>query len=141
MNEEMISRWNKTVKPTDFVLYLGDFAFSGRKRVAELRSKLNGTILLIRGNHDGSKRTMQKCGFLVHPSETLTIGNMIFSHKPLSFHRTNGLINIHGHIHHFPNENQEHINVGVDVTNFKPVPIEHYRKLSNKIMERTKKYK
>ena len=136
MNDEMIRRWNQTVKPNDFVLHLGDFALSGRKRVKELRTKLNGTILLIRGNHDGSRHTMQNAGFLVLPTKTLVIGNMIFSHKPLPSYQTNGCINIHGHIHHFKNKDPKHINVSVDVTNFKPVPIERYRKLANKIMEK-----
>lgn len=136
MNDEMIRRWNITVSPDDVVIHLGDFALSGRRRIKELRSQLNGTIFLILGNHDGSKRTMEKCGFIVSPTKTVTIGSMIFSHKPLPFRETNGCINIHGHIHHFKNKDRKHINAGVDVTNFYPVNIEHYRKLSNKILER-----
>ena len=45
----MIDHWNKTVGEDDLVLHLGDLAF---KNLNGFISKLNGTILLILGNHD-----------------------------------------------------------------------------------------
>ena len=53
MNEYMIAKWNSVVRPDDMVLHLGDFALQmNEEEVTALVSKLHGTIILIRGNHD-----------------------------------------------------------------------------------------
>ena len=50
MDEEMIKRWNETVRPNDKVYHLGDVVIN-RKALTTL-SRLNGDKVLIRGNHD-----------------------------------------------------------------------------------------
>lgn len=45
----IVDTWNKTVKPGETVLHLGDFAFKG---VADYIDQLNGNIILVLGNHD-----------------------------------------------------------------------------------------
>ena len=45
----MIEHWNNNVGKNDLVLHLGDLAF---KNLEGFISKLNGTILLVLGNHD-----------------------------------------------------------------------------------------
>ena len=52
MNEDLIKRWNSVVKPNDIVFHLGDFMFGNINRFWEFRSRLNGKIYLIHGNHD-----------------------------------------------------------------------------------------
>jgi calcineurin-like phosphoesterase family protein len=53
--ELIVERWNEVVQPEDWVLHVGDFAF-GRDaklhRIIKIRTRLNGRILLIWGNHD-----------------------------------------------------------------------------------------
>lgn len=51
MNEEMIARWNAKVKPTDKVIYAGDFSLASRA-VVTIVPRLNGHITLVAGNHD-----------------------------------------------------------------------------------------
>jgi calcineurin-like phosphoesterase family protein len=48
-NQWIIDNWNKTVKPGETVLHLGDFAFKG---VANYIEQLNGNIIMVFGNHD-----------------------------------------------------------------------------------------
>jgi len=48
-DEWIIETWNSIIKPTDVVLHLGDFAF---KNIPALQNRLNGTKILILGNHD-----------------------------------------------------------------------------------------
>ena len=48
MNNQLVSNWNKTVKPGDTVYHLGDF---GDYRMNEF---LNGNIILIKGNYERS---------------------------------------------------------------------------------------
>lgn len=62
MDEEMIRRWNSVVAEEDFVYYLGDFSLS-IKPVEKYVHRLNGTKILIPGNHD-------KCHFLNHKTCT-----------------------------------------------------------------------
>lgn len=50
MDKTMIDNWNSKINPEDIVYHLGDFAFKcDFKRYLKC---LNGTIHLIRGNHD-----------------------------------------------------------------------------------------
>lgn len=52
MNEEIISNWNRVVKPNDIVFHLGDFMFGDVTTFHSIRDRLNGKIYLIMGNHD-----------------------------------------------------------------------------------------
>ena len=49
MNETLIANWNKVIKPTDTVYFLGDFAFHRHEYFVK---RLNGHKILIIGSHD-----------------------------------------------------------------------------------------
>lgn len=49
MDEILIQNWNSVVNRGDSVYHLGDFAFDN---VEYYRKRLNGNIILIKGNHD-----------------------------------------------------------------------------------------
>lgn len=51
MDDEMIRRWNKVVRPGDTIISLGDFAW-GPEDTGKYLAMLNGKKILIRGNHD-----------------------------------------------------------------------------------------
>ncbi|MDH9219775.1 metallophosphoesterase [Moraxella lacunata] len=54
MDNELIERWNATVRPDDVVYNLGDVSFShDLKMIEKTLSQLNGKHHLILGNHDG----------------------------------------------------------------------------------------
>lgn len=52
MREQMIRNWNKKVPVDATVFHCGDFAFADKEEVADILNRLNGRIVLIRGNHD-----------------------------------------------------------------------------------------
>ena len=52
MEGVMIERWNRKVGKNDLVIHLGDPALGTKEKIKETREKLNGTIILIKGNHD-----------------------------------------------------------------------------------------
>ena len=53
MNAELVKRWNAKVKPGDIVYVLGDMIWKMQDdQVHKLLNKLNGQIILIKGNHD-----------------------------------------------------------------------------------------
>ena len=56
MNEDLIRKWNETVRPTDTVIHLGDFILGAGKdsdkRFKEIIHRLNGNIIYLWGNHN-----------------------------------------------------------------------------------------
>jgi calcineurin-like phosphoesterase family protein len=97
MDEEMIRRWNDTVRPNDKVYHLGDVVIN-RKALKTLH-RLNGDKVLIRGNHDIFRDDEYREHFRELRAYHVMNG-MILSHIPL---HTDSLArfgtNIHGHLH------------------------------------------
>jgi calcineurin-like phosphoesterase family protein len=56
MNEGMIAAWNLKVGYDDTVYHLGDFAMGSSRYWESTRKRLNGKIILVRGNHDNVKK-------------------------------------------------------------------------------------
>lgn len=52
MREQMIKEWNADVSADDTVFILGDVAFLPAKEAVDIMRRLNGTKILIEGNHD-----------------------------------------------------------------------------------------
>ena len=134
MNKVLIENWNRVVKDDDVIYHLGDFALYDEE---ELFKRLNGNIILIRGNHDRKSASYyEKIGFKVLKNAPIKLDEykLILSHKPISDNKIpEGYINIHGHIHDknindgYPKEEyslSKHFNVSVEVINYKPISIE-----------------
>lgn len=127
MDEYIIKQWNSVVNEEDIVYHLGDFALGlSFDEYKDLFDKLNGQIILIRGNHDRKgKEFLKRIGF-IEVYKKLTIGNYILSHRPLNKKQIPAdFINIHGHIHN--NDYKEgfdknkYINISVEKINYKPI--------------------
>ncbi len=52
MNEYMIQKWNGKVRKKDEVVIIGDFSWGKAEQTNEVLSRLNGKLVLIKGNHD-----------------------------------------------------------------------------------------
>ena len=140
MDEEMVKRWNSTVRPKDKVYHLGDVVMH-RKSLSILR-RLNGDKVLIKGNHDIFKLE----DYTPHFRDIRgyhVMNNMLLSHIPVhseSQGRFN--CNIHGHLHSnrvmFKNKcgvdviDPFYYNVSVEQIDFKPILFEDVLK---RIME------
>lgn len=97
MDEEMVKRWNETVKPTDKVYHLGDVVIN-RKALGIMR-RLNGDKVLIRGNHDIFKDEDYRQHFRELRAYHVMNG-MILSHIPIHTESLGRFgTNIHGHLH------------------------------------------
>lgn len=136
MNEAMINNWNSVVKETDTIYHLGDFCLGGNEELENIYSRLNGNKILIRGNHDRKKALYyESLGFIVLKNAPIILEEykLMLSHTPLPDAKIlDGYINIHGHIHNksisedYPKKDyseKKHINVSVDVSNFKPISL------------------
>ena len=97
MDEEMVKRWNETVKPTDKVYHLGDVVIN-RKALGIMR-RLNGDKVLIRGNHDIFRDEEYREHFRELRAYHVMNG-MIMSHIPIHSESLGRFgTNIHGHTH------------------------------------------
>lgn len=112
MDEDLINKWNSTVSDNDIVYHLGDFALGNRENIAKIRSKLNGKIHLVLGNHDffhmnskyGCKDVVDffyKAGFdKVYDKPILFENYFVLSHEPMMFLNSNcPFVNVYGHVH------------------------------------------
>lgn len=129
MNIGMTLKWNEVVSDGDIVIHLGDFALTKKSShmLSTLRDQLNGTIIIIKGSHDASKKKLAEAGFIVG-SNPMYIGKYILSHVPLADSQIpKGMINIHGHIHEKATRG-ERINICVEHTNYYPVELKKVMK-------------
>lgn len=133
MDEEMVKRWNETVRPTDKVYHLGDVVIN--RKALSILHRLNGDKVLIKGNHDIFKLE----DYLPHFRDIRgyhVMNNMILSHVPVHADSKGRFVaNIHGHLHtnrvmkmHGDVRTDKldpwYFNVGVEQTDFRPILFE-----------------
>jgi len=119
MDEAMIQTWNNTVQPKDTVYVLGDFSFHNVEKTNYILNRLNGSRMLIKGNHDSRKNLKKTHGwewvkdyFELRHEGQLTV----LSHYPFEVWRDShrGSWHLHGHSHGtLPNKGKRR-DVGVD---------------------------
>jgi len=91
-------------------------------------AELNGTKILIKGNHDNLKLSQYQQIFKDIRSYHI-LDNFILSHIPIhpdSLYRWKA--NIHGHLHANKIDDPRYINISVEHTNFTPIDFEDIRK-------------
>ena len=132
MNYSLISNWNNTVGKDDLVYFLGDFTLKKSKRRKEILSQLNGTKIMIRGNHDHKVDTKE--GWYAVEDDILTFITTPCTPKtPIVLHHYakrvwdrshyKGL-HLYGHSHGNLPGNSQSLDVGVDSWNYHPVSLE-----------------
>jgi len=126
MNRVLVKNWNNTVGPKDTVYFLGDWAFGRRHKPAKYWvRRLNGHIVSIKGSHDKGK---------IRKSMRLHYGGdrFLLIHNPDEKRANWNGWTIHGHKHNnnmrdypFINGKRKTINVGVELTNYRPVSLDY----------------
>ena len=106
MNESMVKEWNDLIAPEDTVYILGDVAFMSGSDAGRTVMRLNGTKILVEGNHD--RKTLQDATFRnafaeVHKYLDINYNGtkVVMFHYPIAewdqMHR--GAVHLHGHLH------------------------------------------
>ena len=155
MGEALIKNWNNVVGKGDIVYHLGDVAMGGKKRAGELSSilnRLNGTIRLIKGNHDNyvldepcvSRFEWVKDYYeLKYTSPNHGKKKFVLQHYPLYTWNNAGRINkknqpsticLHGHCHGSidqVNMKTTRMDVGIDSRGYAPIWIENIIEIMN----------
>lgn len=140
MNQGLIDLYNSVIEPEDIVMWLGDCAFMSSKKFKVIMERLNGSKILIRGNHDHSPGKMVKLGFdLVLDECHMIIAGRTCRLKHYPYlggeprdcrqddryadrrpPKVDGEILIHGHTHAPRKIYKNMIHVGVDAWDCKP---------------------
>ena len=134
MDETMIANWNAAVAPGDVVWHLGDFCYRAASDPAHYRSRLNGHIRLIIGNHD-----TQTVKHFAHLFESVDDFREIESEQQRLFlchypmrewpGAWRGAWHLYGHVHgrldHEPHGMS--LDVGVDSHGYRPVRLAQIR--------------
>lgn len=149
MEDGLIKNWNSVVGKEDIVIVVGDVFFCGTQKAREIMNKLNGTKILVTGNHDGSQQSMYNAGFdFVCEKMILKIAGqeVLVSHYPYKYHWFRNWISknifrrkmprymdrrpenrggwlIHGHTHSKEKLKNKMIHVGCVAWDYKPVSI------------------
>lgn len=121
MENEIVGRWNKTIKSEDTVYHLGDFAFGTIELQKEIYAKLNGEKILIRGNHDGSISRCNKIGWrFVCDGLIINISGLdiLLIHNPSMANAFSSVI--HGHTHR-SSDRHNHLCVSCNLHNYLPI--------------------
>lgn len=137
----LIERWNRVVAPEDTVYHLGDFVMGDSFNVYSYLTRLNGHIILVRGNHDTKgKIEIYERNFPgkieVHDIAYLSFERyfLIMCHFPILSpeyaamvtQNNNEVIVCHGHVHDqlpFFNPETRTFNLSADVIDFTPVEV------------------
>lgn len=105
MNEALVDRWNETVRPSDTIWLLGDFAFSAKDAdLPALFARLHGHKCLVVGNHDDRNPKVLKLGW-ERVERLLAVKALgmraVACHFPLETWEgaARGYIHVHGHSH------------------------------------------
>ena len=136
----IVENWNQTVSKRDIVYVLGDITMDN-PHLYDILSKLNGTIYIIGGNHDGRKccKKLQELGITV--LGCLDYKGFICTHIPIHPNEVKEYRgNIHGHIHKIYHGNpstinelgEDYYNVNCELHEYKPVDIDEIIKYFNK---------
>lgn len=86
MHTTLINNFNSMVPPGSVTYFLGDMGLCSGNLIESVVSQLNGTKVLIRGNHDGGTNKMYSLGFdvVLNRAALVIAGQMVtMSHCPI----------------------------------------------------------
>ena len=137
MTKVLIDNWNKVVQAKDVVFHLGDFGWRNVEYNLDVMSKLRGTIVLIGGNHDGSKalKAYHMAGIQIQDyyevKGPLHGVRVCLFHYPMSEWNGyyQGAIHCHGHTHSpIYSDMPGRYNVAVEAIGYAPKPLKDIEK-------------
>ena len=154
MNCAIIKNWNNVIAPSDDIYVLGDLCLGGSDSLdknKELIEKLNGTLHIVRGNHDTFARLemYRGCKNVVEVENVIYLDyknyHFYMSHYPTITSTLEKdslehcLLNLYGHIHekeHFYKDMPFMYCVGCDAHDCKPILLDDIiKEMKNKCKE------
>lgn len=151
MEEQLVKRINSRVRPEDTLVIVGDGFFTNSGQRHKILEKINGTKILVQGNHDKGKTQIAGFDLTVQTMDLLVAGKRVsVSHYPFKperfklnmplwkallcdvenlvrfYHKRlkdEGQYLIHGHTHSRKQFEGRLLHVGCDAWNYYPVSL------------------
>lgn len=104
MNSALIANWNKAVAPEDTVYVLGDMFWKTTSDSVKVLDKLNGTKILVKGNHDRCDNENFRHAF-ARITDYLEVNDdgrkVVLCHYPIPCFKNHfyGWYHLYGHVH------------------------------------------
>lgn len=137
MAEHIRDNWNAKVHKNDIVYVIGDIG--RREFIEEFFPQLNGTKVLIAGNHDNYSKSFYSQYFdYVYKKPFFLTDRILLSHIPQPVE--DGKINIHGHTHEIYLDLPNYYNVGVELNDYTPVPMKKFYDALGRMRKPTYKF-
>lgn len=127
MDEILVQNWNSVVKPQDKIYHLGDVFFPKKTSSDCIFSRLNGTKILILGNHDNGKdQQLHKWFKRIYSYRILPDLRVMLSHIPVQEEsiQRKCILNIHGHTHEKGSPKGPYRSACVELWDYTPVAYE-----------------
>ena len=116
--EFVMDMWQSTIVKRDKIFVLGDACFT-MDAIPDIQ-KLNGTKILVRGNHDNLNTSVYLKAFK-EVEGICRYKNAWLTHAPIHPLELRGKINIHGHVHFATVPDDRYENVCLENIGFKPI--------------------
>lgn len=158
MNDGLVDKWNARVKDGDIVYHCGDFAFRHDKQWLDILDRLNGKVVLIKGNHDGKRlktnavrdrfELIYDDGVFAIPDKNGKLYNVWMNHFPPFGSSADPRelwrpgwepgsrtpwheVSLCGHVHTEWKHYGSTINVGVDMWDYQPISLDEILEYRN----------
>ena len=147
MNAGMIRRWNDEVPTSGIVYFTGDMFYTAKSpEILKVLDQLNGSICLVKGNHDHFDSACKKRFQWIKDYYKLKIEDdegirrqIVMSHYPFlewdGYYR--GSWHIFGHTHNKRSENPDELSLNVSVENWDYTPVS-FAKIKEAMKKKTK---
>jgi calcineurin-like phosphoesterase family protein len=141
-DQTLIENWNSVVKPDDKIYHLGDVGLKNATYLGRILSCLNGSKVLIKGNHDTLKLSQYQ-QFFKDVRAYHVLDKILLAHIPIHPHslgRWRG--QVHGHTHFncvtetsgpFSKQDKRYMNISVEQIKYTPIAFEEVQEYYEKL--------
>lgn len=125
----------EVVAAQDTIYHLGDVIFYRSHELKPWLDSIPGRKILVRGNHDKKPNGWYERNGFSFVADSIQLGSVVLSHKPIRSLPDGACFNIHGHWHDNDHRRDEsyswyipgcHIKLAIEDTKYRPVNLQKW---------------
>lgn len=135
--ESVVKNYNQVISNNHRVVFLGDLG--NGEELKKYIPKMKGYKILILGNHDKyAKRFYNDLFDEVYSTPIFILPRIVLSHEPIPVE--SGVLNLHGHTHAVKLKSDQHINLCIEHTDYKPVRFKQFTGILSNMEKPNRKF-
>lgn len=135
--ESVVKNYNQVISNNHRVVFLGDLG--NGEELKKYIPKMKGYKILILGNHDKyAKRFYNDLFDEVYSTPIFILPRIVLSHEPIPVEP--GVLNLHGHTHAVKLKSDQHINLCIEHTDYKPVRFKQFTGILSNMEKPNRKF-